>query len=215
MLSWMESATLPAGTAHRAAVEGVRISAKTGTAQVTDPRTGAYSASDFSASMIGIFPTEDPRLIVYVVVQNPRGQSYYGSQIAAPIFRDVALSLMDKLGILRAGTRTAPPKADSASPKADSASPKADSASPKADSGTGTLPKAGPVPPVQSAQSGSALEIGSPMPDLRGTPKKLLVPLLLRNDLAVTIDGSGYVVSQDPPPGTRIQDGMKITLELR
>jgi cell division protein FtsI (penicillin-binding protein 3) len=200
MLSWMESATLPAGTAHRAAVDGVRISAKTGTAQVANSRTGAYSDSDFTASMIGIFPTDDPRLIVYVVVQNPRGQSYYGSQIAAPIFREVAVSLMDKLGIPRAGTTF--PQADSASPKAESvppaqsgsASPKADSASPKADSGA---------------------DIGSAMPDLRGIPKKLLLPLLLRKDLAVTINGSGYVVTQDPPPGTRIQDGMKIDLELR
>jgi cell division protein FtsI (penicillin-binding protein 3) len=53
------------------------------------------------------------------------------------------------------------------------------------------------------------------MPDLRGTPKKLLLPLLLRKDLEVTINGSGYVASQDPPPGTLIQDGMKIDLELR
>ena len=43
MLSWMESTTLPAGTAHRAAIDGVRISAKTGTAQVASARTGAYS----------------------------------------------------------------------------------------------------------------------------------------------------------------------------
>jgi cell division protein FtsI (penicillin-binding protein 3) len=53
------------------------------------------------------------------------------------------------------------------------------------------------------------------MPNLRGTPKRLLLPLLLRKDLVVTINGSGYVVSQDPPPGTRVQDGMKIDLELR
>jgi cell division protein FtsI (penicillin-binding protein 3) len=53
------------------------------------------------------------------------------------------------------------------------------------------------------------------MPDLRGTPKKLLLPLLLRKDLAVTINGSGFVVTQDPAPGARIQDGMKIDLELR
>jgi cell division protein FtsI (penicillin-binding protein 3) len=53
------------------------------------------------------------------------------------------------------------------------------------------------------------------MPELRGASKKLLLPLLLRTDLAVTINGSGYVVSQDPPAGTRILDGMKIDLELR
>ena len=184
MLGWMESATLPAGTAHRAAVDGVRISAKTGTAQVAGARGGAYSESDFIASMIGIFPTEDPRLIVYVVVQNPRGQSYYGSQIAAPIFRDVAVSLMDKLGIHRAGTQTASPTISS-------------------------------LPSAPGAATGTDLPVGSVMPDLRGMPKKLLLPLLLRKDLAVTINGSGFVVTQDPPPGARIQDGMKIDLELR
>jgi cell division protein FtsI (penicillin-binding protein 3) len=205
MLSWMESATLPAGTAHRAAIEGVRISAKTGTAQVSNSRTGAYSESDFVASMIGIFPTEDPRLIVYVVVQNPRGQSYYGSQIAAPIFRDVAVALMDRLGIPRAGTIRAPPKVDLAPPKVDLAPPKVDSAPPKVDT----------APPKVEGPAGMAIDIGSSMPDLRGVPKKVLLPLLLRRDLEVTINGSGYVAAQQPPPGTRIQEGMKIQLELK
>jgi len=58
------------------------------------------------------------------------------------------------------------------------------------------------------------VEITSVMPDLLGTPKRLLLPLLLRKDVAVTIRGSGFVVKQDPPPGTSIQSGMKITLEL-
>ena len=186
MLTWMESTTLPAGTAHRAAIDGVRISAKTGTAQVTDPRTGAYSASDFNASMIGIFPSDDPRLIIYVVEQNPRGQSYYGSQIAAPIFRDVAVSLMDKLGIPRTGTTTAAPGAISTS-----------------------------RPAAPSAGAGGDLAIGAAMPDLRGKPKKLLLPLLLRKDIEVTINGSGFVVTQEPAPGALIQGGMKIDLELR
>jgi cell division protein FtsI (penicillin-binding protein 3) len=180
MLSWMESATQPAGTAHRAAIEGVRISAKTGTAQVADIRTGSYSASDFIASIIGMFPTEDPRLIIYVVEQNPRGQSYYGSQVAAPIFRDVAVSLIDKMGIPRTGTAIPSPHAEAA-----------------------------------SAKPSITMEIGTVMPDLRGTPKKLLLPLLLRRDLLVSINGSGFVYSQDPPAGTPIHDGMKIDLELQ
>ena len=183
MLTWMESATLPAGTAHRAAVDGVRISAKTGTAQVADPKTGTYSESDFIASMIGIFPTDDPQFIVYVVVQNPRGQSFYGSQIAAPIFHEVALGLMDSVGIARAGTVTG---GSAPSPSAPTASPAV-----------------------------AAVAPGSVMPDLRGTPKRLLLPLLLRADVQVSIHGSGYVASQDPAPGTSIQPGMKIVLELK
>jgi cell division protein FtsI (penicillin-binding protein 3) len=218
MLSWMESATLPAGTAHRAAIEGVRISAKTGTAQVASARTGAYSESDFIASMIGIFPSDDPRIIVYVVVQNPRGQSYYGSQIAAPVFREVALRLIDKLGIPRAGTMTAAAAANTgpASARADSSRPKAGGS--LSNAGT-AMPSGDPAQSLSAAAgAGSPASLivpGSVMPDLRGLPKKLLLPLLLRSDLLVTMSGSGYVVSQNPPPGTRVQDGMRIDLELR
>ncbi len=104
MLDFMEAATSPAGTARRAAIPGIRISAKTGTAQVAIA-SGGYSDNDFIASLLSIFPTDDPRLIIYVVLQNPKGQSYYGSTIAAPIFHDVAVALVDMLGIPREGTR--------------------------------------------------------------------------------------------------------------
>jgi cell division protein FtsI (penicillin-binding protein 3) len=53
------------------------------------------------------------------------------------------------------------------------------------------------------------------MPDLTGTPKKMLVPLLLRSDISVTIKGGGFVVRQNPPPGTKVEPGMKIVLELQ
>ncbi|HVP19214.1 MAG TPA: penicillin-binding protein [Spirochaetia bacterium] len=178
MLDYMEAATSNAGTARRAAVPGVRISAKTGTAQVASP-TGGYSDKDFIASLLGIFPTDDPRFIVYVVLENPKGESYYGSTIAAPIFRDVAVALIDQLGISREGTRTVKGPRDVAV----------------------TLPR--------------QVDITTVMPDLTGMPKRLLLPLLLRKDISVIIRGSGFVVGQDPRPGTPITDGMKITLELR
>lgn len=111
MLQFMEVATSSSGTARRAAVPGVRISAKTGTAQVAN-ETGGYSDKDFIASILGIFPTDDPRLIIYVVMQNPKGESYYGSTIAAPIFHDVAVALIDQLGIPREGTRAVKGPAD-------------------------------------------------------------------------------------------------------
>jgi cell division protein FtsI (penicillin-binding protein 3) len=180
MLDWMETATFdPGGTARRAAVAGVRISAKTGTAQVTDPATGRYSPTDFVSSLIGIFPTEQPRYIVYVVLFNPKGQSYYGSVIAAPVFHDIAEGLLDLAGIQRAGT----------------------------------LP--GAAPAAVTAPTLHPVQVGSPMPDLTGMPKKLLLPLLLRRDISVTINGSGFVATQDPAPGTRVEQGMRIVLGLK
>jgi cell division protein FtsI (penicillin-binding protein 3) len=178
VLEMMESATGEGGTARRAAIEGLRISAKTGTAQVVDPVTHLYSNTDFIASMLGIFPTDKPEVVVYVVIQNPRGESYFGSTIAAPVFRDVALELVDALGIPRAGEATAP--------------------------------RAGTTAPLRPA----AAEIGATMPDLTGVAKRLLLPLLAREDLQVAIRGSGSVVRQDPPPGTPVTPGMRIVLEL-
>ena len=72
------------------------------------------------------------------------------------------------------------------------------------------LPRAGAVdvPPHPAAV------IGSVMPDLTGTSKRLLLPLLARDDLQVVLRGSGTVVRQDPPPGTPVAAGMRIVLEL-
>jgi cell division protein FtsI (penicillin-binding protein 3) len=178
ILDMMETATSPAGTARRAAVEGLRISAKTGTAQVASRTTGTYSEKDFVASVIGIFPTDDPRLVAYVVIQNPRGESYFGSTIAAPILRDVAAALADAMDIPRAGSALV--------------------------SHPGEISVAVP----------RRAEIGEVMPDLTGTPKKLLLGLLLRDDIAVTLRGSGVVARQQPPPGTLIGKGTAIVLEL-
>ena len=101
ILEMMESATVSPGTARRGAVPGLRVSAKTGTAQIRDPKTGTYSETHFVASYLGIFPTQDPRFIVYVVIDWPRGTEYYGSLIAAPVFKEVTEQLIEYYGVPR------------------------------------------------------------------------------------------------------------------
>ncbi len=178
VLEMMAAATEDSGTARLGRVEGVRISAKTGTAQVRDPATGTYSESNFVASYLGIFPTEEPRVIVYVVLHNPKGRTIYGSQIAAPVFRGVAEDLIGQLGIRRRGDLVVEQP--------------------------GSLRVSLPPP----------LALGQDMPDLRGTPKRLLLPLLAIPGLEVRISGEGFVVEQDPPPGTRLESGASIRLRL-
>ncbi|RLW69363.1 MAG: hypothetical protein B6D68_02180, partial [spirochete symbiont of Stewartia floridana] len=82
-----------------AAVQGLRISAKSGTAQIADQQTGKYSTARFLSSVLAIFPTDDPELIAYVVLENPRGGSIYGAQTAAPIVREIATTLAPLRGI--------------------------------------------------------------------------------------------------------------------
>jgi cell division protein FtsI (penicillin-binding protein 3) len=102
MLRFMEGSTDPDGTARRIEVDGVTVAAKTGTAQVIDPETGAYSDEHFIASTLAIVPADDPQIIVYLVIDHPRGESVYGGRIAAPAVDELIEFLVPYLDIPRA-----------------------------------------------------------------------------------------------------------------
>jgi cell division protein FtsI/penicillin-binding protein 2 len=77
------------GTGQNARVEGISIAGKTGTAQKISRETNSYTSDSHVASFVGFFPVESPRFVLLVVVHNPR-YGYYGSQVAAPAFRNIA-----------------------------------------------------------------------------------------------------------------------------
>ena len=58
------------------------------------------------------------------------------------------------------------------------------------------------------------LQPGKNLPDLTGLSKREILPLIALPGISVTIDGEGWVVKQDPEPGTPITTGMTIKLEL-
>jgi len=107
ILGAMENATLSTGTGHRARIDDLRMSVKTGTAQVIDPETRRYSDTDFIASTIALFPSEAPEYIVYAAIFNPKGISTYGGRIAAPLVKDVANVIADLYGVARTGSASA------------------------------------------------------------------------------------------------------------
>ena len=103
MLLMMERASVDRGTARRHNVGGMRMSMKTGTAQVYDPNTGTYSKDKFTASCIAIFPTEDPQYIIYNVVFYPKGQVTTGAGIAVPAVGKLANDIISYKGMPRKG----------------------------------------------------------------------------------------------------------------
>ena len=86
LLPYFERVVSPDGTAPRAAVAGLRVAGKTGTAQRATG--GGYSRS-YRASFAGMFPVEDPEVVLAVVLDRPQN-GYYGGTVAAPIFGAVA-----------------------------------------------------------------------------------------------------------------------------
>jgi cell division protein FtsI (penicillin-binding protein 3) len=75
------------GTGQLAAVPGYRVAGKTGTA--AKPDGNGYSTSRYVASFVGFVPASDPRLVVAVTVDEPRG-AIWGGVVAAPAFQEIA-----------------------------------------------------------------------------------------------------------------------------
>jgi cell division protein FtsI/penicillin-binding protein 2 len=83
----LEGVLQAGGTASEAAIDGYTLAGKTGTAQKAE--NGGYSETDYVASFIGFAPSRSPRLLVSVMVDEPRG-SIYGGEVAAPAFEKIA-----------------------------------------------------------------------------------------------------------------------------
>lgn len=77
------------GHASRAAIPGYRISGKTGTVRKISETGGGYNEKRYRALFAGMAPAEDPRLVLVVMFDEPKGAVYYGSQVAAPVFSEV------------------------------------------------------------------------------------------------------------------------------
>jgi cell division protein FtsI/penicillin-binding protein 2 len=73
------------------------VAGKTGTAAKIDP-SGRYSSSRYVASFVGLVPATKPRLVIMVMVDEPRG-AIYGGVVAAPAFREIARFNMQHLEV--------------------------------------------------------------------------------------------------------------------
>jgi cell division protein FtsI (penicillin-binding protein 3) len=92
----LEGVLSPGGTASEVSVPGYRLAGKTGTAE--KPVEGGYSESAFIASFVGFAPVDNPGLLAVIVVDEPQG-SYYGGDVAAPGFGELAEFALPYLGI--------------------------------------------------------------------------------------------------------------------
>lgn len=83
------------GTGRTAFIDGYRVGGKTGTAQKV--KDGRYMVGNYIVSFIGFLPANDPKVVVYIAIDNAKGITQYGGTIAAPIAKAV---LTDSIRIL-------------------------------------------------------------------------------------------------------------------
>ena len=96
VLNWMET-VVEKGSGKGVAIPGHRIGGKTGTAQKAE--NGVYIAGARICSFVANLPTNDPRFVVLVVVDEPQGGNAYGSTVAVPVARQIieALLVIEKI----------------------------------------------------------------------------------------------------------------------
>ena len=93
----LEEVVRPGGTGTKASVTGYRIAGKTGTAWKSG--VGGYSEDEYFSIFAGLAPASAPRLAVVVVIDEPSGELYYGSDVAAPVFAEVVAESLRLLAI--------------------------------------------------------------------------------------------------------------------
>lgn len=102
------------GTGRKAFVDGYRVGGKTGTAQKVGP-DGRYMASNHIVSFIGFAPADDPQIVVYVAVDNPRGIQF-GGVVAAPIVGNIIDDSLRYLGVPKRSDQITPKQSPFTSP---------------------------------------------------------------------------------------------------
>ena len=85
------------GTGRNAYLNGYRVGGKTGTAQKV--KDGRYMDGNYILSFIGFMPANNPEVVVYVAVDNPKGVVQYGGTVAAPIAKRVLEASANALNI--------------------------------------------------------------------------------------------------------------------
>lgn len=89
------------GLAKKTSVNGINLASKTGTAQIFDAENKRYYDDKYVASVLTLFPAEKPRFIIYGAVFAPKANSIYGSQVTAPLVKDLAEDLILYLNVYK------------------------------------------------------------------------------------------------------------------
>jgi cell division protein FtsI (penicillin-binding protein 3) len=185
--------TEPGGTAPQAAIEGVAVGGKTGTAQKVAPETRRYASGKYVSTFMGFLPAEDPALVILVIVDEPKG-SHYGGVVAAPVFKAIAEQSLPLIGI----KRLIP--AGPAAPAIEKSDP--------------TLWLMAQRALEQGSIQAEPQVKNQLMPDLRGLSMRKAAEVLKNYPLEPILEGSGKAVSQRPSPGTAISQGTRCLVQF-
>ncbi len=234
-LCWILEGEVTNGTGRNAFIEGYHVGGKTGTAQKIAPG-GGYLASEYVASFVGVAPSDDPRLVVMVVVDAPQGYPYYGGWVAAPAAREIINDSLRYLEVpLRQSDGQINPQKEERVIVPDVVNLSvADARSAIAARGlSAKVVGEGRIVWQQTPRAGSKLSRGSEViismspyekngqsgeitvPDLNGKSMKEVARMLADLGLHLVPEGHGISTEQSPAPGKVVTSGSTIKVKFQ
>ncbi|MDA0688189.1 MAG: penicillin-binding protein 2 [Proteobacteria bacterium] len=85
------------GSAVDANIPFYKVAGKTGTAHVVGEM--GYEENLHNSLFVGMVPASDPKIVVVIVINEPKGEEHYGGQVAAPVFAEIAAGAMRVLNV--------------------------------------------------------------------------------------------------------------------
>ncbi|MDR3601857.1 MAG: penicillin-binding transpeptidase domain-containing protein [Desulfosporosinus sp.] len=170
------------GTGYLAAIPGVKVAGKTGTAQIVDPKTQQYSNTDFISSFEAFAPAEDPKIAVLIVVNSPQGVDHDGGPLCSPFAKTILQGALQEYNIPVTGDvqNTVIVTPDS----------------------TSVRPASKPVVPERQPLSDETV-----VPDLTGMTMRQVGETLVKLELHYDFKGSGLACQQSLPAGKVVAKG--------
>jgi len=178
------------GTGEAAASKEYSVAGKTGTAQKVVEGSGHYVSGKYYASFIGIVPSNRPKIVVFVGLDEPKG-AYYGGVVSAPVFKEIAEASLNVLEVPSSLSKVVVAGKGFATSNADTI----------ADIRGRWFQKAG----------GHDFFV----PDIKGATIRDVMVAIGKANIKLKVDGSGIAVAQEPLAGGVISEGETFKVSFR
>lgn len=198
------------GTGTYANIKEYRVGGKTGTAQVANPDTGGFYKDRYNTIFAGFAPVVEPAICGVIVVHNPRIKLHYGGYVCGPVFQRIVRESLVRMNIpadpVQENTQVAEEESD-----ADVMGLRAqiEALEPSDEELLAASEN------LQLVDIHTDTREGEPgLPSFKGMTKRQAKARIDELGLQWDAQGSGWVVAQDPPPGTPLKETQLCRLQF-
>ena len=216
------------GTGYRASVTGYTVGGKTGT---SEPRAGREDIDGYVATYVAISPVEDTQVVLLLNLYKPPKSNHQGGTLAGPVVSQMLTEILPYLGIPSneettddSDLITVPEVRNKTIAEAEKVLNNAGfttKISTSNDKNSTVVTDQVPKPGVALSKNSIIMlydqdtRVSTTVPDLTGKSKYQATTELRNSNLNISVEGTGTVVSQDPPKGSNVDAGTVVKVTLK